>query len=158
MAGIRKRPLYVFRRCERFFSSLSSVRSISLQADSTTTQNLVYTSSSTNPGSSAVDAQLIMHDNIGQGSLNVTIPGSQSSGEPNSGEPSTSRPLLKFQKMIIAHGILCLLGFLLFLPAGSLWARWTRSLSPGFRWLPGHWVIQFGISKCVLIMAEPVGS
>ncbi|KAG6821146.1 hypothetical protein H0H93_005366 [Arthromyces matolae] len=41
--------------------------------------------------------------------------------------------------IIIAHGVLCSLGFLVLLPAGALFARWGRSMTP--RWLGIHRMI-----------------
>jgi len=118
--------------------------------DETTAQNVIFASGPTNPGNSDGNTQIGIHDNIGKGSLNVAAPG----GSQSSGNSSDSQPLLKDQKMIVAHGILCLLGFLFFLPAGSLWARWTRSVAPGFRWATVHWLIQFGISEYSLLLGD----
>lgn len=49
--------------------------------------------------------------------------------------------------MIIAHAIFCTLGFLLFLPAGALLARYLRTFIPGPIWFRGHAILQFFIGK-----------
>lgn len=58
-----------------------------------------------------------------------------------------SAPLLPFEKYIVAHALISMLGFLVFLPLGALTARWVRTFSPV--WFTLHWIIQFGIgSSC----------
>jgi len=57
----------------------------------------------------------------------------------------TEAPLLPYQKLIIAHGIFCFVGFLVFLPAGALIARYFRSFTP--TWFTKHWVSQVVLGK-----------
>ncbi len=45
--------------------------------------------------------------------------------------------------MIVAHAILCTIGFLILLPAGALLARYARTFTGG--WFKGHWVFQLAI-------------
>ena len=54
-------------------------------------------------------------------------------------------PLLPYQKYIIAHAILSMLGFLVFLPLGAIVARWLRTFTS--IWFTAHWVIQFGVGE-----------
>ena len=54
-----------------------------------------------------------------------------------------SIPLASYEKLIIAHAILCTVGFLLLLPAGVLLARYMRTFVSN--WFQGHWIVQFGI-------------
>lgn len=49
--------------------------------------------------------------------------------------------------MIIAHAIFCSVGFLLFLPAGALLARYLRTFIPGHVWFKGHAILQLFIGK-----------
>ena len=58
-------------------------------------------------------------------------------------------PLLPFEKFIIAHAVLCVIGFLGLLPLGALVARYTRTFSPN--WFKAHWIIQFAIGASSFI-------
>jgi len=48
---------------------------------------------------------------------------------------------------MVAHGILCVIGFLFLLPAGALFARYLRTFVPGPVWFKGHAFIQFFIGE-----------
>jgi Eukaryotic cytochrome b561 len=54
-------------------------------------------------------------------------------------------PLLPYQTMLMAHAILCGVGFLIILPTGALIARWGRVFTNS--WFRAHWIFQavFGI-------------
>jgi Na+/phosphate symporter len=54
-------------------------------------------------------------------------------------------PLRPYEKMIIAHAIFCVVGFLFFLPAGALLARYLRTFVPGPIWFKTHAIFQFFI-------------
>lgn len=74
--------------------------------------------------------------------------GSGSSGGSSSGGTGSSDSgsgLLPYQRLIVAHGIICAVGFLFFLPFGSLLARYLRTFTP--RWYTGHWISQFAMGK-----------
>jgi hypothetical protein len=47
------------------------------------------------------------------------------------------------QGLLIAHGIVCAVGFAFCLPAGVILARYLRTSRPW--WYTGHWIAQFGI-------------
>jgi hypothetical protein len=64
-----------------------------------------------------------------------------SNGQPDSSS-ADELPLTPRQKMIVAHAILCVIGFLLLLPAGALLARYWRTYSN--MWFKGHWFVQVG--------------
>ncbi|EJF65227.1 hypothetical protein BD309DRAFT_949184 [Dichomitus squalens] len=64
-------------------------------------------------------------------------------------------PLLPFEKYIIAHAILCVIGFLGLLPLGALVARYTRTFSPS--WFTAHWIIQFALAGPVIIVGVSMG-
>lgn len=61
-------------------------------------------------------------------------------------ESTTDNPLRKNEKIIIAHGVIASLGFLVLLPAGSLVARWARALTP--KWFKAH--------QAFMLIAMPV--
>lgn len=65
-------------------------------------------------------------------------------------------PLLPFEKFIIAHAVLMVIGFLGLLPLGAIVARCTRTWSPN--WFKAHWIIQFalGASSLILCTLSPV--
>lgn len=126
--------------------------------DSSVGTSIIWAYGSTNPDSSAVDAMLVQHLNSGPTSLNLantlassdrdpTDPavstlagGSASDSGSGTSSGSVMIPLLPYQKMLIAHGVLCTIGFLFLLPAGALLARYLRSFSGA--WFKGHWIIQ----------------
>ncbi|KAF9466410.1 hypothetical protein BDZ94DRAFT_1251885 [Collybia nuda] len=55
-------------------------------------------------------------------------------------------PLRRNEKIIIAHGVIASLGFLVILPAGALFARWARALTP--KWFKAH--------QTLMLVAMPV--
>lgn len=57
--------------------------------------------------------------------------------------PASSGPLDSYEKIIVVHGILSFLGFLVLMPAGALVARYMRVYSP--RWFRLHWILQLAI-------------
>lgn len=70
------------------------------------------------------------------GSTPASTSGSQSSG-------MADIPLTHYQRMVLAHAIVCVVGFALLLPCGVLLARYLRTFTP--TWYTGHWIAQFGI-------------
>lgn len=61
-------------------------------------------------------------------------------------ESTTDNVLRRNEKIIIAHGVIASLGFLVLLPAGSLVARWARALTP--KWFKAH--------QAFMLIAMPV--
>lgn len=107
----------------------------------------------TNPGSSAVDALLVEHFDYGLIKLDLSKPLSMDGNGTSEGpasNPTSDTPLLPYQKTIIAHAVFCALGFLFFLPAGALLARYMRTFVPGPIWFRTHAVLQFAIGENVL--------
>lgn len=145
----------------------------SSQAKST----IIWASASINPQSSAVDATLQQHDNSGPISLDLSQPLTANSRDPTnpvftlsgsgnstagSGSGSGSDtggavdiPLQPFQKMIIAHAVLCTVGFLGFLPIGALVARWFRTFTN--KWFTPHWIFQLAIAGPVIVAGFACG-
>ncbi|KAI0708956.1 hypothetical protein C8T65DRAFT_204721 [Cerioporus squamosus] len=64
-------------------------------------------------------------------------------------------PLVPFEKYIVGHAVLCVIGFLGLLPLGALLARYTRTYSPA--WFTAHWVVQFAIAGPVIITGVALG-
>ena len=138
--------------------------------DSSVGNTIIWAYGSTNPGSSAEDATLVQHLNSGPMAFNLantlsssdrdptdpavsTLSGGSTSGSGSgSGSGSTMVPLLPYQKMLIAHGVLCTIGFLFLLPAGALLARYLRSFSN--TWFKGHWVIQVGLGMSLTLSSH----
>ncbi|KAK7448859.1 AdoMet-homocysteine methyltransferase [Stygiomarasmius scandens] len=118
----------------------------SIPSDGSTRQNIIWALSSTNPGDSAIDASLTQH--LDSGPLSFDLSGGSTSG-------SVEIPLLSYQKLIVAHALLCVFGFLFFLPAGALLARYLRTFSP--TWYTGHWIAQFGIAGPIIIVGFALG-
>ena len=57
--------------------------------------------------------------------------------------------------MIVAHAIVCVIGFLVCLPAGALLARYLRTFSN--KWYTGHWIIQFVFGGPIIIAGVALG-
>jgi len=140
-------------------SSSKPSLAFTIPSNSDTTQSLVYAFGTTNPGSSSVSATLIQHYDYGAIQLQLTKDISSSNGT-GSTSPSTgvvSIPLLPYQKMIVAHAIFCTIGFLLFLPAGALLARYLRTFIPGAVWFRGHAILQFFIAGPTIFIGVMLG-
>jgi hypothetical protein len=133
-----------------------------LKANSDQKQSVIFAFGTQNPGSSAVDATLAQHVEDGVLQLDLTKSSSTSNGSTGTssgtGSSSTSSsgadtsgvdsiPLLPYQRMIIAHATFCTVGFLLFLPAGSLLARYSRTFTS--MWFKGHWIAQFALGESI---------
>ncbi|KAI0708955.1 hypothetical protein C8T65DRAFT_204648 [Cerioporus squamosus] len=133
-----------------------------IPSDGSTTANLIWAFGNTNPGSKSTDASLEQHLDSAATTLDLSQPISSGNGtsdpvsDPNaSSGGSESTPLLPFQKMIVAHALLCTIGFLILLPAGALLARYARTFTSG--WFQGHWLFQFAIAGPVIVSGVAVG-
>jgi len=141
-----------------------------------TTQNIIWAFGTTSPGSSAVDASIQQHIDAGSTRLAlgttlaatskdptnpISIIGSGSSGNNTDSQPSTGGggsstiPLRDFEKYIVAHAILCIVGFLGLLPFGALAARFFRTFTN--HWFKAHWIIQFGLALPVVTAGVALG-
>ncbi|KAL5511567.1 hypothetical protein ACEPAH_4784 [Sanghuangporus vaninii] len=157
------------------FINLSSVvprLAFTIPRDDTIEQNAIWALGVSNPLSASPDSNLELHLDSGNFTLNLTNTidteqnpfldpsPSTASGSLSSiatfslfpsGDPSTDdgTPFQTFEKLIVAHALLSVLGFLVVLPIGSLIARWTRNL--WVNWFYYHWMTQvvFGIPVVV---------
>jgi hypothetical protein len=118
------------------------------KANSDTQQNVIWAFGTIAPGSSSADATLQQHLNSGTFQLDLTGTLSANSTSSPSSTGSSGIPLLYYQKLIVAHAILCVVGFLALVPAGALLARYFRTVSP--TWFKGHVTIQAFICKVAL--------
>lgn len=71
----------------------------------------------------------------------------------NSDEPHA--PFEKHERIIIAHGVIASIGFLVLLPAGSLIARWGRTMTP--KWFKIHQTINMSIAVPVITLGWILG-
>ncbi|KAL0067391.1 hypothetical protein AAF712_005620 [Marasmius tenuissimus] len=114
-----------------------------IPSDGNTSPDLIWAYSPTNPGSSSADASIVQHSDAGSTRLNLV-----------SGGAATSTPLRNYEKLFIAHAILCVIGFLLLLPAGALVARYFRTFTNG--WFRSHWIIQV-LGGVIIILGIALG-
>lgn len=61
----------------------------------------------------------------------------------------------RVEKLIILHGFLVSLGFLVLLPAGSLIGRWGRAFSP--KWFRAHWFANMAVAGPVITLGVLLG-
>ncbi|KAK8858504.1 hypothetical protein IAR55_002731 [Kwoniella newhampshirensis] len=122
-----------------------TIPSMSNTANST---NIIWAYSTTNPRSSAVNANIVQHLASGNTRLsllsplasNITTPtphgGSGSSDNTGSGEAGTSGSTSK--KTLVAHVAVGAVAAMAVLPSGILIPRVARGLSTGRWWFPAH--------------------
>ena len=110
--------------------------------------NIIWAFGTTNPGSSAKDAFLAQHDVDKSGPLSLDLSTPFTGGDIANSGGVVVLPLQSFQKMIIAHAVLCVIGFLILLPAGAILARYARTFTN--MWFHGHWVFQFAFGTCAV--------
>ncbi|KAF5385965.1 hypothetical protein D9615_002538 [Tricholomella constricta] len=141
----------------------SSNFGFSVPATIDTQQFIIFAYGTDSPGSSEVDADLRQHyeyrtvllDLSGRSSTTTTSGSGTNPTKAPSGGNSDDIPLLPYQRMIVAHAIFCVVGFLLFLPAGALLARYLRTYTP--TWFTGHWVAQFLVAGPTIIVGIALG-
>ncbi|KAF7376657.1 CBD9-like protein [Mycena sanguinolenta] len=127
-----------------------------IPANSDTTQSLIYAFGTTNPGSTQASASLQQHLDAGVISLDLTKSGNSSSTSGSDAETSSNNaPLTPYQRKVLIHAVLCVVGFALLLPTGVLLARYLRTFSPS--WYTGHWIAQFGIAGPIIIAGIAMG-
>ncbi|KAJ7587083.1 CBD9-like protein [Mycena floridula] len=127
-----------------------------MAANSDTIQDIIFAFGTTNPGSSSPSATLFQHYNRTPATLDLTkaLAADGTVPDPTIDAPINA-PLLPYQRFIVAHGVLSVIGYLLFLPAGALIARYLRTFNP--KWFMGHWIAQFAISGPVILTAFILG-
>jgi len=139
----------------------------SIPKNTDTVQNLIWAFGTTRP-SSAVDATLEQHLDSGATTIDLTQPLSTSGSSTSAGSPASSStsissgssgnisiPLLNYQRVIIAHGVLCVVGFLFMLPLGVYIARYMRTSTDA--WFRSHWINQVLLSGPIIITGFVLG-
>ncbi|KAL6303522.1 hypothetical protein BKA93DRAFT_818015 [Sparassis latifolia] len=129
---------------------------------SATTQKIIYAFGTENPGSSSASASIAQHIFASTLQLNLAQPVSAASLA-NFTDPVTNSPsggtvtlgLLPFEKLIVAHGIICVIGFLVLLPAGALLARYFRTFTT--KWFKAHWIVQFAFGGVIILVGWGLG-
>ncbi|KAE9385519.1 hypothetical protein BT96DRAFT_868385 [Gymnopus androsaceus JB14] len=124
----------------------------SIPSESTVTVPTIWAFGSINPGSSSPSATLQMHLESIAANFDLS---KDFNGTTGSTVAASSTALLPFQRLVIAHGILLTIGFLVFLPSGVLLARYLRTFSA--KWFTGHWIVQVMISGPVIIIGFALG-
>ncbi|KAF7357935.1 CBD9-like protein [Mycena venus] len=144
-----------------------------IPANSDTKQSLIFAFGTANPGSSDPAATLQQHADYGVTSLDLTKSlststasggGSASTGtsgtsDTDSGDTSSGAtddiPFTPYQRKVVTHAILCVVGFALLLPSGVLLARYLRTFTP--TWYTGHWIAQFVLAGPTIIAGIVMG-
>jgi len=110
---------------------------------------------------SAVPEQATFRQHVSQGLLTLDLskstsvaalespalpPGSNNDND-SSGRPQ-AQSASRSDMVVLAHGVVCAIAYLVVMPAGALLARYYRTLSPA--WFKGHWILQFGIASPIV--------
>jgi cytochrome b561 len=147
MPTVDRAPPKVATLGETISTASASEFRFTVEAESETTQNIIYAFSREAPSSSAVDARITIHQEKGMLTLDLSKP--LASNDDSPGVAGTVA-LTATQKLVVAHAVFCGLGFLFLLPSGVLLARFFRTFTP--TWFKGHWSIQFAISGPVILI------
>jgi hypothetical protein len=81
-----------------------------IPSNSDTSQTVIFAFSTTDPKSSAVDAAIVQH--LDNGILKLDLTKQISNSTTGSSGSSSSIPLQGYQKLIVGHVVLCIIGFL----------------------------------------------
>ncbi|PIL36271.1 hypothetical protein GSI_01933 [Ganoderma sinense ZZ0214-1] len=134
--------------------------SFTIETSGGTSQSIIWAFGTTNPDDASVSANLVQHIDSGPTTIDMSTPASSSDtsdpvSDPNASSGNNDTPLQPYQKMIVAHAILCTVGFLILLPGGALLARYTRTFTNA--WFGGHWVFQFALAGPVITAGVILG-
>jgi len=114
-------------------------------------QPLIYAIGGIRPKSPSPDTHVTHH--ITAGPLTLDLTKTLSDNTPVDSTPApveeSNVPFTSRNWLIVAHATLLSLGFLVFLPLGSLVARWTRSYSPA--WFKTHRLFNLYASLPVIL-------
>ncbi|KAH8117435.1 hypothetical protein DFH11DRAFT_1687438 [Phellopilus nigrolimitatus] len=118
--------------------------SFTVPKDDTVTQSAVWALGFANPDTSSPNCN-----------FSTTTSPSSSPSSPQIDGGNGEVALKGFENIIIAHGVLCVAGFLMILPIGALIARWGRTLSEN--WFHYHWETQVVFSIPVVVVGWALG-
>ncbi|KZW01886.1 CBD9-like protein [Exidia glandulosa HHB12029] len=118
-------------------------------------QKLIWAAASASPDDSSSNATIKFHD-LGFGSFILDASSSLAqNGTPADTNASKQLPLASWEKMVIAHAVFFVIGFLVLLPIGALVARLLRTSVPW--WFKVHWAVQFYITLPFMVIAFALG-
>ncbi|KAF7974921.1 hypothetical protein HWV62_10953 [Athelia sp. TMB] len=122
----------------------------------TSSQAVIWAFGGTPPDNASPSAPLIQHLDSGTFNLDLTLPiaANATAPPPTAAPTSDDSEHARFMR-IVAHGVLCTVGFLGLLPLGVLVARWTRTFTP--HWFTSHWVIQSVLSGPIIVAGVALG-
>ncbi|KIM48873.1 hypothetical protein M413DRAFT_88681 [Hebeloma cylindrosporum] len=132
----------------------------SLLANADPRENLVFAYSSTRPNKDP-DSSLFRHRHVGHLQFDLTKEFVQVPSTPiptkskDKTEQGTNANYKRIEKLIIVHGFLVSLGFLVILPAGSLIGRWGRAFTP--KWFKAHWISNMAVALPVITFGVLLG-
>ncbi|KAF9050674.1 CBD9-like protein [Hymenopellis radicata] len=118
--------------------------------DAYNTSRLLWAYSKTRPDSDDPEATILGHYVAGFLNLNF----SDTTAEPMY-MPTTSKAAASHKRIVIAHGALLSIGFLIVLPAGALVARFARSFTT--RWFMVHYCLNYIIALPIIVVGWVLG-
>ncbi|KDQ33696.1 hypothetical protein PLEOSDRAFT_1033301 [Pleurotus ostreatus PC15] len=122
-----------------------------------TNERYIWAFSKTRPSGGDADETINMHFGAGYFELDLTkdLPVSSPTQATDAAVvPEESNPS-NHGKLIVLHGLLLSAGFLLFLPFGSLVARWGRTLTS--HWFKVHWISNMLLGLPVITLGFLLG-
>jgi len=124
-------------------------------------QDLIWAFGTDRPSSASPDAILQQHLESGPFQLDLggsidSVDAASPANTPTTPFPSTPRTGLRgYQKYIVAHAVLCVVGFLFLLPLGVLIARYFRTFT--HKWFNMHFFVQFFLAGPVIVAGVACG-
>lgn len=86
------------------------------------------------------------------------VPGTtmtEPASHPDHHDHALVKPFASHERLVIGHGLLVTLGFLVLLPMGSLIARWSRTFTP--KWFKIHRALNFYVALPVIVIGWALG-
>jgi hypothetical protein len=132
-------------------SATSSQTSLSFEIPSASGSRIIWAYSQTAPSSpSDPGSSITQHDSMGTMQL--------ATGNGTTGDTGDDVvPLTNTQRMLVAHGIIMTLAFLLILPFGAIFVRLTRTWIPGRYWFATHWIFQWPFAGALITIGFALG-
>lgn len=117
---------------------------------------MVFAYSSTRPDKDP-DSSLTRHRDKGYLTFDLTKEFVQASPTKGKGktDQGTNAKYKRVEKLIMLHGFLVSLGFLVVLPTGSLIARWGRVFRP--EWFKAHWLTNMAVALPIITFGVLLG-
>lgn len=134
-------------------SSTSSQTSLSFEIPTASgSRTIVWAYAQTAPSNpSDPGSTITQHDDQGVMQL------STGNGTTGSGNTDDVIPLTNAQRMLVAHGIIMTMAFLLVLPFGAIFVRLSRTWIPGRFWFATHWIFQWPFAGALITIGFALG-